>query len=97
MNSILVGFSKEGSPVISGETVFYWMDTKGMPLEIINESLRVNSAGFDVVGFIEAALSSKNFTYQKIREKLKQNIDEGVREGFLSDLDIVAKSKGWIK
>lgn len=89
------GYTKDGVPVLNGELVFWRMDTIGLPLEIINEVLREHSMCFDVVSFVNAAINSKNFTYQTIRKRLREGMldDPGA---FLNDLDKVAKIKGWI-
>lgn len=85
----------DGSKIASGTEVFGLMDTRGIPLDVINETLRANDCGFNVVQFIEAALASRNFTYQTIKQRLL-SAHIGDRENMSQLLDGVAKSKGWL-
>ena len=83
--------------LISGNLIFQLMDSKGLPLEIVNDLLREKGLGFDVVDFIEAALASGNFTYSSIKTRLVQAMvyDEMTRANFTRSLDAVAKKKSW--
>lgn len=91
----MLGEIVDNSRIVSGYDVFKIMDTKGLPLDVINETLRANDCGFNVVQFIEAALASRNFTYQTIKQRLL-SAHIGDRENMSQLLDGVAKSKGWL-
>lgn len=64
------GKSTDGKVVWNGASIFWMMDSQGMPLEVIVTLLRRRGEGFDVKGFIEVALQSKNFTPERIRSRL---------------------------
>jgi len=82
--------------VISGAEIFKLMDTRGLPLEIINEELRIRGLAFNGVEFIEAALASKNFSYERIKERLVEAMLPQFRGEFELTLDEVARMKGWV-
>ena len=77
--------------VLNGKQIFFLMDSRGMPLDIITDILREKGLCFDVVAFTEAALNSGNFTYSKIKSMLlgamKGNIDVDVKREFETILD----------
>ena len=73
--------------MISGKAVFRLMDTHGLPLDLINEELRAKELCFNVVEFVEAALASKNFTYEKIKSRLVEAMLPEKRETFIAELD----------
>ena len=73
--------------MISGEAVFRLMDTHGLPLDLINEELRSRQLCFNVVEFVEVALASKNFTYEKIKGRLVEAMLPEKREAFVAELD----------
>jgi len=73
--------------MISGQVVFRLMDTHGLPLDLINEELRSKNLSFNVVEFVEVALASKNFTYEKIKGRLVEAMLPDKRETFVAELD----------
>jgi alanyl-tRNA synthetase len=64
---MIAGYSEAGTPVVSGATVFQWRDTYGIPFETIQMALRQRGMAMDVLGYIEAALTSGNFTHATLR------------------------------
>jgi alanyl-tRNA synthetase len=56
--------------VMSGAKVFQLMDSHGLPLEIVLDRLSLNGLGFNVPGFIDAALASGNFTAETVYKLL---------------------------
>jgi len=85
----------DSSRILNGAEVFKLMDTKGLPLDSINEILRANHIGFNVVQFIEAAMASKNFTYGTIKRRLLES-HFGDRAEMSQLLDSLAKGRGWL-
>jgi len=85
--------------MLDGKKIFFLMDSQGVALELINDYFREEGAAFNVVGFVEAALESKNFTYPTIKRRLitAMIFNKKVREDAERDLDIVARKKGWLK
>ena len=73
--------------MISGEAIFRLMDTHGLPLDVINEELRSKQMCFNVVEFVEVALASKNFSYEKIKSRLLEAMLPGKRREFAIELD----------
>ena len=84
------------STLINGKQIFKLMDTHGFPLELANDVIRQHGMGFNVVEFVEAALASENFTYDRIKASLLSAMREKDKQGFIDELDKVAKDKGWI-
>lgn len=84
------------STLINGKETFRLVDTFGFPLELVNDVIREHGMGFNVVEFIEAALASKNYTYDRIKARLLSAMREKNKQGFIDELDKVAKDKGWI-
>ena len=84
------------STLINGNQIFKLMDTHGFPLELANDVMRQHGMGFNVIEFIEAALASKNFTYDRIKARLLSSMREKDKQGFIDELNKVAKDKGWI-
>jgi len=68
----------EIKPVMEGAAVFRLMDTHGMPLGEIVETLRVERVGFDLEGFIIAARDSGNYTEYRVSMLLGQEAPEGL-------------------
>ena len=79
--------------ILAGDKVFHLMDTHGVPLVVINDILREKGLAFNVVEFIEAALRSGNYTFEKIKARLLEDINE--KDRFMAELDRVAMKKGW--
>ena len=73
--------------MISGEAIFRLMDTHGLPLEVINEELRNKQRCFNVVEFVEVALASKNFSYEKIKSRLLEAMLPEKRKELAAELD----------
>ena len=71
----IVGYAN-GNPILSGEWVFFIMDSTGMPLDFILDMLREQDTGFDVIGFLRAAIQSGNFTLEKAVKRLKIPYEE---------------------
>ena len=86
-----------GDSIVSGKTIFFIMDSKGASLDFITEYLRDRGVGFNVVEFVDAALESKNFTYETIKKRLVNSMvfDEEVRKEFVVDLDKIAVKRDW--
>lgn len=82
--------------IVDGAIIFKIMDTHGTPLEIINEMLRAEGAGFSVIQFVEAALASKNYTYETIKRRLLADF-VGDKEFMSQLLDGFAEKLGWVK
>ncbi len=57
---MIKGYSND-TPILDGSLIFNLVDSKGMPLDLINELMEENKFGFDVKGFIQAAKQSKNY------------------------------------
>ena len=73
--------------MLSGQAVFRLMDTHGLPLDFINEELMTHGLCFNVVEFVETALASKNFTYEKIKSRLVEAMLPDKREAFVAEVD----------
>jgi alanyl-tRNA synthetase len=58
--------TKEQRPVIAGEHIFKLIDSKGMPLDLVQELLQEHKLAFDVYGFIKAARKSKNYSRERL-------------------------------
>lgn len=56
--------------IIKGEFVFKLMDSHGLPFDIILCELKDRGLAFDVMGFIIAAIKSKNFTKKRLTNLL---------------------------
>ena len=84
--------------MLDGKKIFELMDTYGLPLEIINLELRKHQLCFNVVEFIEAALASKNFTYNTIKRQLLKAMPPEYTASFIKQLDAhTASNGGWVK
>lgn len=53
--------------MISGARIFYIMDSCGMPFDILREELKDKGLVLDTVGFMEAALKSKNYKIKRLK------------------------------
>jgi len=58
--------------IVPGATVFAWMDTHGLPLTNIVDGLRRNQLAFDVVGFVQAAKASGNFSRDALLARMTE-------------------------
>ncbi len=58
----IAGYSDKNIAIVDGAVIFDLVDSKGFPLDIINDLLEENNLGFDVVGFIRKANQSKNYS-----------------------------------
>lgn len=72
--------------VVNGNFVFKLMDSKGLPLDIILVELREKSLAFDLIGFIEAAIKSKNYSKKKLRSLIESNRPKNDKD-FMSHVD----------
>lgn len=71
----LVGYTIDNKPILSGALVFDLVDSKGMPLDLLNQLLEENGMGFDVNGFVISAKTSKNYANkERLRILLKSNM-----------------------
>lgn len=71
----IVGRSIDNKLILCGKFVFDMVDSKGMPLDLLNQLLEENRMGFDVKGFIFTAKSSKNYANkERLRILLKSNM-----------------------
>jgi alanyl-tRNA synthetase len=71
-----------GSLAMPGETVFYLYDTRGLPLEIIEELAQENELVVDEAGFTKALETQRERSRQdyhsgKIREQVARSVFEG--------------------
>ena len=82
------------SKIIDGKEVLSLVDSKGLPLEAVNIHLREKGMGFDVVQFVKAALASKNFTYDTIKQRLVEAMLPQNRDEFIKELDSVYDNEG---
>ena len=66
------GRSKDGEvwPVLDGKTIFRLMDSRGIPLDIIEEILEKEKCAFDILGFCRAVLSSPNMSFKALKSML---------------------------
>lgn len=55
------GKSQDGKIIISGEFIFSMIDSLGFPLYLLIDLLEESNLGFDVIGFIKKAKTSKNY------------------------------------
>jgi alanyl-tRNA synthetase len=60
--------------IMKGETLFSLMDSQGIPLDSMIQTLRTNGMKFGAKGFILAALKSKNYTYTTVKKVLLQEM-----------------------
>lgn len=67
----IVGRDKSGALVISGRWLFFAMDSMGISLDDCVDLLRTNGLAFDVVGLVQAAKHSGNFTLERILSRLE--------------------------
>ena len=70
------------SSVMPGETVFYLYDTRGLPIEIIEELAQENELSVDEAGFEKALEAQRERSRQdyhsgKIREQVAQSVFQG--------------------
>ena len=69
---------KDVAQLIPGDAIFQMMDTKGMPLSVLIETMRERNVGYDVVGFCRAAKQSGNFTPERTLRILETSqLDSG--------------------
>jgi alanyl-tRNA synthetase len=88
-----VGKTTTGQDVVNGHDCFRLVDTFGLPLEVIVNHLREeHDSVIDIVGYVEAALESKNFTYRTLLPRLEEVFKD---KQFLVQLDQIAEKKGW--
>lgn len=71
-----VGRGPDGEPIISGEFIFWMMDSQGVPLEVQLPILEEKGWGFSVPQFIEAAHASKNWSAEALYNKLSKAFTE---------------------
>jgi alanyl-tRNA synthetase len=64
--------------VLSGTEIFKLMDSHGLPLDLINDMLRDNNMGFNVLEFVQAAYKSKNFKRDRILRVLLRDLPEPI-------------------
>jgi alanyl-tRNA synthetase len=72
----------EGSRTLSGEEAFFLYDTRGLPLEIIEDlaqenDLMVDEAGFNKAFEMQRERSRQDYQSGKIREQVAQSVFEG--------------------
>lgn len=63
------GCTQDGTTkqVLNGKIVFSMVDSMGIPLDIIMICLEKEGFAFDLLGFLQAAKDSKNYTKEKLR------------------------------
>lgn len=72
--------TQEEKLVMSGEHVFFLMDSRGLPFQLIIDLLSENNSSYDVKGFIQAAYNSKNHNKEKMRILFENNKPRGYPE-----------------
>lgn len=71
---IYVGVGTDGTtPIISGAFIFQLIDSIGLPLDIIIQELKERHLAFDMVGFIQAAKDSTNYTPKRLKALFNEN------------------------
>jgi alanyl-tRNA synthetase len=88
----IVGKTTSGQNVVEGQGCFKLVDTYGLPLEVIYDRLQEYNMCIDVVGYIEAALESKNFTYETVKSRLSEVFHD---KEFFDRLNLIAELKSW--
>lgn len=69
-----MGVGVDGStPVISGAFIFRLVDSIGMPLDLLIQELKDKHLAFDMLGFIQAAKKSKNYTPKRLKALFNEN------------------------
>lgn len=69
----IVGYCGK-TTIIDGSFVLYMIDTVGMPFDLVLEELKNRGWRFDVKGFINAALASKNYTEERLKVLFSNNL-----------------------
>jgi alanyl-tRNA synthetase len=83
---------QDGTQIISGDYVFYLLDTCGVPLDTINQELLDRNLAFDMKGFAISAQKSKNYSSKKLLKLFKANPPkEQVAEFLLSMENLIRK------
>lgn len=76
--------TQERHPVIKGEIVFFLMDSKGLPFDILLDVFRERGYSFDLVGFIKSAKQSGNFSRKRLEFLFQNNIPNSLDYSDLS-------------
>jgi alanyl-tRNA synthetase len=71
---IYVGVGTDGAtPIVSGAFIFQLIDSIGLPLDIVVQELKEKCLAFDMVGFIQAAKDSTNYTTKRLKALFNEN------------------------
>lgn len=68
--------------MINGDLVLWLIDTKGLPMEVINMQLAERGWGFDVLGFIAACIENPNFNAKRCYRLLKVDSPKELHNAF---------------
>lgn len=66
--------------VLPGKFVFMLMDSRGLPLDVIQDVLREEDAAFNLKEFVEAAKASQNYSLERLLRLLKEHAPEMPRK-----------------
>jgi len=85
---------------VHGQDIFWLMDSRGIPLELIADCLQKHGLCFDVGQLVTAALDSGNYSYTTIKTKVLQAyawlvVDQDKQGAFSMRLDSVSKQLDW--
>jgi len=72
--------------LLDGKKVFELMDSKGLPLEIIVLELRRQKGAFNIPQFVQAAIDSRNFTFEKIEQRLLSCLPNQYHNDFKKEI-----------
>ena len=81
--------------IVDGAWVFWLVDTKGFPLELAREEFRKRGWALYVPQFIEAAIKSKNYTFQTVTDKLLRDIPEKGKKEYTKQLAMIYYMEGY--
>ncbi|MAG26494.1 hypothetical protein CMI47_13185 [Candidatus Pacearchaeota archaeon] len=74
-----IGKSTCGKPIVNGKLVFKLVDSDGIPFTVIDDIIRENNWGFDIVDFIKAIKHSKNYSMQSCVSMLTGHLERNTR------------------
>jgi len=82
---IFAGTGIDGTTsVISGAFIFRLVDSIGLPLVIVIQELKDRHLAFDMLGFIQAARKSKNYTPRRLKALCLMKIVQSTMKVLMS-------------
>lgn len=72
--------------LLDGKKIFELMDSKGLPLEIIVLELRRRKRALNIPQFVEAAIDSKNFTFESVERRLLSCLPNQYHNDFKEEM-----------